>query len=631
MRTLAVNPHPPAAVRRRSGQIRGGGPHGLLPRPGRLNEHFQALGVPRDLSRILALRFYRWQQCEGPEAAVKRLKALLNEELTGVPTPWQRRVNGESETLAQLRSVDRNVRLRVLRCYTFVKLKRVTATQEKKFFSSMAPQWEDGGVPTDSRWWESRGFLERLPQGRRPWVPSVRDFLSEKGRPRAHPRLDRRGRLVPSKPKEAFGLSEVEAYTADWQSRGLLPTPVLEKLRKELHPRYLGEIPVGVVAAIQEKGAKLRAVASPHPSYQWVLGPLASVLYEALRGLEEDCTFDQSKAMPVIRSWLQDGETVHSVDLSDATNQFPLEYQLELLRDWLGERWSWQVDIFEAASRGQWVVGRGFPNHPAGSEVKWTKGQPLGLRCSFPSFALAHNALLWFLRELVGGDYRVLGDDVVIRGDRLAREYKRWLQRLGVQYSAEKTITSSQLAEFAGMVITRGGWANKWNWAEPTSDGALGRLFRYGGSYQNYLHRLDKLSSLPVPVKASLTAYHITPRFLGGANGEEWAWWRAFSLDESPEGPERMIYPGLPGRVMINVRRELRNALPPFLRGWRYEHLAGNVVSSSDRRPRIAGEWRPSRDTTRRFVDSVLEEYQRQKLARAAASDSSSSEFSLGE
>jgi len=211
-----------------------------------------------------------------------------------------------------------------------------------------------------------------------------------------------------------------------------------------------GDIPfhVGQISYIQEPGFKLRAVANPARVYQYLLAPLGDLLFNMLRYVEEDFTFRQDESEPVVRSFL-DGSRVYSVDISDATNNFPLAYTEKIFSQFIPEgKLSTLAKIFCAISRAPWLT-------PEGDLIRWTVGQPLGLYPSFAAFALSHHCLLQSLKATYGGQYVVLGDDVVIKGDALYSAYRHALDAVGIPVSESKTFISRHLAEFAGRTITK--------------------------------------------------------------------------------------------------------------------------------------------------------------------------------
>jgi hypothetical protein len=223
---------------------------------------------------------------------------------------------------------------------------------------------------------------------------------------------------------------------------------------------------VGAIGLIQEPGFKLRAVANPNRVYQMALKPLGDGLYSLLERLPWDCTHDQTKAIPHVQKHLSSGKVVHSVDLSSATDYFPLSLQVCVLKTLVHSSNRDYIGLFEYLSRAPWRLGK--------STIRWTKGQPLGLYPSFASFALTHGLLLLHLND---GEHRneffVLGDDVVILNDRLFVKYVAALKELGCPVSETKSLNSNLMAEFAGKLITKVGVFPQPKWRNLSDDNFL--------------------------------------------------------------------------------------------------------------------------------------------------------------
>lgn len=213
---------------------------------------------------------------------------------------------------------------------------------------------------------------------------------------------------------------------------------------------------VGNLGISQERGGKLRVYAFPNLLFQVMMNPLKASLFRILKRIPEDCTYDQKRGVTWVQEKLQAGHCAWSVDLSDATNHFSFELQkLVLLNIFLNPEWENHLELFEMVSKGQYgakALGHNF--------VRWTKGQPLGVGPSFPLFAITHHAVLYHCKVVAGevdtDCYRILGDDIVITSPKVATEYLRVLQQLSVPVSPAKTVTSKEVAEFAGSVIYRG-------------------------------------------------------------------------------------------------------------------------------------------------------------------------------
>lgn len=188
-----------------------------------------------------------------------------------------------------------------------------------------------------------------------------------------------------------LGLHFVETYH---QVEDSLPGPILgEVWSKGIARRLVRDLipgTVGKISLIQEAGYKLRAVANPNRVLQVALKPLGDQLYSYLRTREWDCTFNQEAGVKWVQDELKSGKEIHSIDLSDATNNFPLSVQLEILRGLNANEDD--LKLFEEVSRSPWDC--------MGKTIQWTKGQPLGLYPSFAAFAISHGTML----QILGGD-----------------------------------------------------------------------------------------------------------------------------------------------------------------------------------------------------------------------------------
>lgn len=284
---------------------------------------------------------------------------------------------------------------------------------------------------------------------------------------------------------------------------------------------------VGRIGLIQEPGYKLRAVANPGRVFQQVLKPFGDTLYNFLRILPWDCTFDQSKAVPVIQEALSRGCVVHSIDLSGATDYFPLEMQLHLLRKIMPHQY---VELFSEISRGSWEM-------PGFGQVSWTRGQPLGLYPSFASFALTHGALLLGLKGEFNNSFFILGDDVVILDENLARDYLQFLWMIHCPVSRSKTIVSSELCEFAGRVITEKSVIPQFKWRTISDDSFIDLCRNLGPRAKRLLRVrqrrvIDSIESLP----ECLGGFGWNPQGLSletRLNAHPWLW--------EPKEPRRLV------------------------------------------------------------------------------------------
>jgi hypothetical protein len=239
----------------------------------------------------------------------------------------------------------------------------------------------------------------------------------------------------------------------------VLRDPENRRENKDIFDRITkhGSFLVGRIGLIQEAGYKLRAVANPGRVFQRVLEPFGKRIYSYLETLPFDCTFDQTKAIPVLQDALFHGKTIHSIDLSGATDYFPLALQEHLLLKMFP---SIEVNLFCDLSRASWYM-------PQVGEISWRRGQPLGLYPSFGAFALTHGCLLLgLLNREWNNQFFILGDDVVILDDQLAQDYYQILQLMNCPVSIPKSLRSNSLCEFGGKIVTAHIVISQYKWRE---------------------------------------------------------------------------------------------------------------------------------------------------------------------
>jgi len=252
--------------------------------------------------------------------------------------------------------------------------------------------------------------------------------------------------------------------------------PDLE-LNLEFEEKAGGPLPVelpemGLISLIQEAGYKLRFAANPYRVYQQALLPLKTALFRALKRVPNDHTFDQVAAIPRIQKWLQDGFPACSMDLSNCSDNLPLDLQLEMLsRFGVSTRW---LQFFRDTCRGEWWAS---PKPPSWELLKWTVGTPLGLGPTFASFALLHHSIVqdcFQQLEVPKVDdvwpYVIVGDDVVIMNYAVAELYRHRMTSLGVPISEHKTLWSGTTAEFIGRIITSNSVVQGFKWKGRMSD-----------------------------------------------------------------------------------------------------------------------------------------------------------------
>jgi len=210
--------------------------------------------------------------------------------------------------------------------------------------------------------------------------------------------------------------------------------------------KYLGRL-----ATKNEAAGKVRVFAMVDPWTQWALKPLHGILFNLLKKIPMDGTFDQLR--PLDRVPFNRGP-IYSFDLSAATDRLPISLQTDILSSFFGEEFSlhWK----------NLLVGRPYrcpsPTELEGVTNRWSVpkdvtyavGQPMGALSSWAMLAVTHHYLVQYCAWSKGvvssrvwfEDYAVLGDDIVIWNRTVAKMYLRVLTRLGVEVGLAKSIVS---------------------------------------------------------------------------------------------------------------------------------------------------------------------------------------------
>lgn len=174
---------------------------------------------------------------------------------------------------------------------------------------------------------------------------------------------------------------------------------------------------------------------------QTALMPLHEQMFEHLRKIPQDRTFVQADHLQVVTSA---GNQYHSLDLTAATDRFPIWLQTQMLSELISpkvaEAWRHVMVDFSFGLNGK--------------AYKYAAGQPMGAYSSWAVFALTHHYVVFLAAKRAGvtmlpSTYCLLGDDIVIADDAIAREYKLIMNELGVELSEAKSHVSLDTFEFA--------------------------------------------------------------------------------------------------------------------------------------------------------------------------------------
>ena len=226
---------------------------------------------------------------------------------------------------------------------------------------------------------------------------------------------------------------------------------------------------LGRLATKSEPG-KVRVFAMVDSLTQWLLRPLHLYLFrQILARIPQDGLYDQiAPAKKLVKVMRERGlSRVYSFDLSAATDRLPVVLQEHLLSALtslrLGALWRWFMtarwfELSPALRNATWGSGKGGE----AGYVRYAVGQPMGAYSSWAMLAICHHAIIQLCARRVGVTgwfdlYAILGDDVVIGHPKVAREYRVFMEGIGVGINSSKSIFGRRLTfEFAKRFFLHG-------------------------------------------------------------------------------------------------------------------------------------------------------------------------------
>lgn len=339
----------------------------------------------------------------------------------------------------------------------------------KAFLSTFCPNkdrdpYDEFRAPMEERKaFEEKGALAK--EARYRFLP----FISRKSGPNSRPAL--------------AGLSLDILYHYNEKFRVLLP--YLENVGVSLRssvlafftgPRLIKSIQLlngfrfkpiaGKLAFKVEAAGKIRVFALLDNLTQWALRPLHKCIFNILRKLPTDCTFDHSRGVEYLRKL--PSHYYMSLDLSSATDRipsclYPLVFDIVFSHSTSFETWRTLV-----LDRDYYLPKVDIPmKEPLPTSVRYAVGQPMGVLSSWAGLALVHHYLVQLAATRCGYNdpsagmpiftsYQILGDDVVIADYNVAHEYRRVLSDLSIPVSLPKSFESiNGFFEFASQIVYR--------------------------------------------------------------------------------------------------------------------------------------------------------------------------------
>jgi hypothetical protein len=214
-----------------------------------------------------------------------------------------------------------------------------------------------------------------------------------------------------------------------------------------------------------EPAGKIRVFAMVDSLTQCIMKPLHDLLFSLLRKLETDGTFNQIR--PAQRLINLGYKSFWSLDLSAATDRFPLALQQALISALIGPRLAelWARILIERYYLAPAFLPNGERAHDDEGPLplRYGAGQPMGALTSWAAFSLTHHCLVQYAAYLALGvigffkEYCLLGDDIVIANAKVALAYQALLLEIGVEYGLAKSMISRTGSfEFAKRTFAQG-------------------------------------------------------------------------------------------------------------------------------------------------------------------------------
>lgn len=224
-------------------------------------------------------------------------------------------------------------------------------------------------------------------------------------------------------------------YTFSFNNYDQLP----KKVYKDKDPCYH----IGKLAVIEAPEGKMRVIATLDYFSQVILKPIHDEIFRNLRKFPQDRTFTQDPW----NDWEENDSSFWSLDLTAATDRFPVKLEAKVLKylfrnEDLSRNWLYLLIERDYA----------LP-HDFKQSIRYSVGQPMGAYSSWGAFTLSHHLVVAWAAHLCQvsnfRNYILLGDDIVIKDDRIAKKYISIMHKLGVSISESKTHVSKTTYEFA--------------------------------------------------------------------------------------------------------------------------------------------------------------------------------------
>lgn len=216
--------------------------------------------------------------------------------------------------------------------------------------------------------------------------------------------------------------------------------------RRALVLQMCKSLRLGKLAIKLEAAGKVRVFAISDYWTQNMCRPLHKSIFDLLKGLPCDATFNQEGRVKEFQS--RNYSYIASFDLKSATDLIPIQLYEKVIGQWT-------TPAFAMAWSALLTKREYFFE---GSNYVYTRGQPMGTLSSWASLALVHHFLVFLSAQRAGikhfSDYLVLGDDIVIANELVANKYKEVCNDYGITIGLPKSfISRNGLFQFASQDI----------------------------------------------------------------------------------------------------------------------------------------------------------------------------------
>lgn len=206
-----------------------------------------------------------------------------------------------------------------------------------------------------------------------------------------------------------------------------------------------------------EAAGKVRVFALLDSLSQTFLAPIHEALFDLLRRIPNDGTFDQDKSVQRCQVKAMENNRAFSFDLTAATDRIPALLSAGIIsliftNELLGAYWLKVMTDRDFAFNSK--IAEKYNVSPG--PYRYAVGQPMGGLSSWAMLALTHHWIVQYCASKVGNDvnkawyegYEILGDDLVIFDPQVADKYLELMSSLGCEINMNKSIVSKSRPVF---------------------------------------------------------------------------------------------------------------------------------------------------------------------------------------